>query len=305
MKAYIFPGQGSQYVGMARDFYVPGSPGADIIAEASEILGYDLLKLCMDGPQEKLAETRYNQPAVYSVSCAMFADAGGHDADVMAGHSLGEYAALFAAGAYDFTGGLEIVAKRGDLMQSASRQHQGAMYAVLGLQVLEVEDAVTELSSVGKTYIANENSPEQIVITTTIADEEIIQKVFTERKAKKIIKIAVSGAFHSPLMAEAAAEFRIFLADKEFKATKVPVLANCDAKPMLGGDDTRDKLAMQLTGRVRWAQILSIMAEMGVDEFIEAGPGKVLQGLVRRNLPDAKTSGLDITDRAEIAGNRS
>lgn len=294
MIARLFPGQGSQYVGMSRGLAEPGSVGAMMFAKAGEILGYDLYDLCSSGPAESLSATLYSQPAIYVISCVINAGLPVSDDLVIAGHSLGEYAALHAAGAFEFEIGLEIVRKRAELMSEAATRNPGAMFAILGIASHETEKAVFELSARGDTFIANENTPEQTVISTVITDESTVEQVFKDYGAKKIVKLPVSGAFHSPLMSEAAAILRDFLDKQMIKVPAVEVLSNYDARPMASSADIKDKLAKQLTSRVRWTAIMKEMSAMGVEEFIEVGPGKVLQGLVKKNLPDAVILGSDM-----------
>ncbi len=268
--AWVFPGQGSQSIGMGADL---SDVCASRLAEAKEILGWSVLEVCQN--EDKLTNTIYTQPSLYVIECALanLLIAEGQTPDVVAGHSLGEYSALYAAGVFDFESGLRLVKKRAELMSQAS---SGAMAAFIGFKRDELDAKIAETEGV---VLANDNNPGQVVISGT---PEAVEAVMNSVKAKKAVKLNVGGAFHSPLMADAAEEFEEVLAAVTFQEAKVPVMSNVDPNPQKDADQLKERLRQQMTGSVRWREISLSLPEQDVDTVVEIGPGKVLTGLIKR-----------------------
>ncbi len=268
--AWVFPGQGSQVVGMGADL---AEVCSSRLAEAKEILGWSVLDVCQK--EDKLTSTIYTQPSLYVIECAL-ADlliAHGQTPDVVAGHSLGEYSALYAAGVFDFGSGLRLVKKRAELMSQAS---SGAMAAFMGFKRDELDAKIAETEGV---VLANDNNPGQVVISGT---PEAVETVMNSVKAKKAVKLNVGGAFHSPLMADAAEDFEEVLAAVTFQDAKVPVMSNVDPSPQTDAGKLKERLRQQMTGSVRWREISLSLPAQNVDTVVEIGPGKVLTGLIKR-----------------------
>ena len=268
--AWVFPGQGSQSVGMGADL---AEVCRSQFAQAKEILGWSVLDICQH--EDKLTSGLYTQPSLYVVECAL-ADlllTEGQQPDVVAGHSLGEYSALYVAGVFDFAAGLRLVKRRAELMSQASA---GTMAALMGFDRAELEGAIAQTEGV---VLANDNNPMQVVISGTPA---AVEAVMNGVKSKRAVKLNVSGAFHSPLMAEASEEFESVLAEVSFKDAKVPVLSNVDPSPETAAAVLKDRLIQQMTGSVRWREISLSLPEQGIDTVVEVGPGKVLTGLIKR-----------------------
>lgn len=274
--AWVFPGQGSQAVGMGMDLL---EIGQDKFAKAKEILGWSIADKCQ-GDIAKLSQTEYTQPCLY-VTSAILADllkAKGQTPDVVTGHSLGEYTALYCAGVFDFATGLELVRERSRLMSAVSG---GAMTALIGFDRAQLETAIADTSDV---VLANDNSDGQVVISGTT---EAVQSICKKIKIKKAIPIAVSGAFHSPMMAAAAAQFADVLAKVEFQNAQVPVISNVDpTDATTSAQILRDRLSVQITSPVRWREICLYLAASGCERAIEVGAGKVLTGLLKRTAPN-------------------
>ncbi len=292
--AYLFPGQGSQYVGMAKDWY-------DSNHEARKILGFDISKMCFQGPEDELRQTSVTQPAIFLHSAIVFTlTARGKKFDAAAGHSLGEYSALFAAGALDFEHALMLVGLRGRLMQNAGNVRPGTMAAVVGLDEKKVEVACREASVSGIAQPANYNSPGQIVIS---GDVDAVRKAMELSKAAgaKIVKeLVVSGAFHSPLMEAAKDELKKAIDSAPIKNAAVPVFANFTAQPVSFAAEIKEALIMQLTNPVRWQESVVNMSAAGVNKFVEIGPGKILQGLVKRTVSGGAVIGIDKVSEAGV-----
>lgn len=249
--------------------------------QANEILGYDLKQLCLEGPKETLQNTLHAQPALLTVGVMHFeaAKSEGLEPQVVAGHSLGEYSALVAAGALDFATAMKLVKRRAELMAAAP---EGAMAALIGLADEKLADVLAEASVTGTVVAANFNSPGQVVVSGEPAAVEAAMAAAKGNGAKLAVRLQVSGAFHSPLMAEAAAEMAALLDGAEFNHAAVPVVQNTSAKPATAPSELRDALRPQMTGAVRWTESVQAMLGMGVTSFTELGPGKVLTGLVKR-----------------------
>jgi [acyl-carrier-protein] S-malonyltransferase len=282
--ALLFPGQGSQVVGMGRALARTHAVAADTLAEADEVLGFPLSALMAEGPEADLTATRNAQPALLAHSVAVLRvvqDRLGPVA-MAAGHSLGEFSAHVAAGTLSFRDALEGVRSRGELMYAAGQERPGTMAAVLGLADQALEEACGRVTA-GTCVPANFNSEGQIVVSGDVAGVEQGMALFTEAGAKRVLPLNVSGAFHSPLMAPAAQGLRKKLDTLEFRDPAFPVVSNVTARPVTAGAEARDLLVEQLTSPVRWAASVATMVGAGVDRFLELGPGTVLCGLNRRN----------------------
>ena len=272
---WVFPGQGSQAVGMGLDL---AEVGKDKFAKAKQILGWSILEKSQTDVSE-LAKTQFTQPCLYVVS-AILTDvlkAKGAEPDAVTGHSLGEYSALYCAGVVDFATGLELVKQRSLLMSEASG---GAMTALIGFDRSQLETAIAQTEGV---ILANDNSADQVVISGTVA---AVQSICEQVKSKRAIPLAVSGAFHSPLMADAAAKFAQHLEKTIFNDAKIPVISNVEPnEATTSGQILRDRLTQQMTSPVRWREICLYLAAQGYEQAIEVGSGKVLTGLIRRSAP--------------------
>ncbi|MDB9446897.1 ACP S-malonyltransferase [Anabaena sp. CS-542/02] len=275
--AWVFPGQGSQALGMGMDLLdIPTAK--DKFAEAEAILGWSLTQLCQN-EEEKLSRTLYTQPSLYVVE-SILADIlreRGHQPDVVAGHSLGEYIALYIAGVFEWSAGLHLVKRRAELMDSTAG---GMMAAVMNFDREQLE---LVLAQTPDAVLANDNSPGQVVIS---GNPEAVKTVISQVKAKRAIPLKTSGAFHSPLMAAAAAEFQDILELVEFQPAVIPVLSNVDPVPSTDAKIIKQRLSQQMTGSVRWREISLELAIQGIEEVVEIGPGNVLTNLIKRTTPD-------------------
>lgn len=283
--AFIFPGQGSQTVGMGQALAKTIDKVAQIFQKADERLGFSLSNIIFDGPQEKLTLTENAQPALLTTSIAILELLKDHGitADYAAGHSLGEYSALVAAGAISFEDAVYAVRKRGEYMEEAVPAGVGTMAAVLGMEEAELESVTDEITANGDTVqLANLNCPGQIVISGTKKGVEDASQLAKEHGAKKVIPLVVSGPFHSILMKPAAEKFTEVLNGIEIRDAEIPVIANVTAARMIESMDIKEKLIQQLYSPVRWEKSIETMLAEGVDTFIEIGPGKVLSGLVKK-----------------------
>jgi [acyl-carrier-protein] S-malonyltransferase len=280
--ALIFPGQGSQYVGMGKDLYDGNSAAKTLFDKADSILELPLSKICFEGPEEELKQTKNTQPAIFLHSMVLFNLMKDAKFEMAAGHSLGEYSALVAAGALKFEDGLKLVRLRGELMQQAGIEQPGAMAAIVGLDTKAVNKICVEASTTGIVQPANFNSPGQIVISGSVAGVHKAMELAKTHGAKIVKELPVSGAFHSPLMESAQKGLKAVLDRIEIQDATLPVYSNVTARPVRNADEIRELLLRQPTSPVRWEESVLNMITDGATIFIETGPGKVLQGLVKR-----------------------
>jgi [acyl-carrier-protein] S-malonyltransferase len=282
--AFLFPGQGSQYVGMGRDLHEAYPASRSVFERANEALGMDLSRLCFEGPETELTKTVHAQPAILTHSIAAWAvvDGDGLRPYRVAGHSVGEYAALVAAGVLAFEDAVRLVRRRGELMYRAGVDHPGTMSAVLGLDGDRVAEVCARASAAGPVQVANLNSPDQTVVSGSVPGVEEAERLAREAGAKKVVRLEVSGAFHSVLMTDAQEGLRKALSEAPFSTPGVPVVVNVDARPVTDAGELRRSLDRQLTSPVRWVDSVRSLLGDGCDVFVEIGPGRVLSGLLRR-----------------------
>ena len=278
--AYIFPGQGSQYPGMAKDLYESTAVAREMLEKANEILGFRITDIMFDGTAEDLKQTKVTQPAIFLHSVVLAKCMPGFRPDMVAGHSLGEFSALVAAGAMDFEEGLRLVSVRAQAMQKACETVPGGMAAILALPAEKVEEVCASCD--GVVVAANYNCEGQIVISGDVEAVNAACAKMKEAGAKRALPLPVGGAFHSPLMEPARAELAEGIERATFKTPSCPVYQNVTAKPSTDADEIKKNLLAQLTSPVRWTQSVLNMIDDGTDHFIELGPGKVLQGLVAK-----------------------
>ncbi|MFC2087997.1 ACP S-malonyltransferase [Calditrichota bacterium] len=281
-RAFIFPGQGSQYIGMAKDLYDNYDIAKSIFNNSNQIMGTDLASICFEGPEDLLKQTKFTQPAIFvhSIIILELLKEKKQSPVAAAGHSLGEYSALVAAGALSFEDGLKLVKIRGELMQQAGIDLPGTMAAIIGLESEKIETICKETP--GIVQPANFNSPGQVAISGEVTAVHKAMEKTKEAGAKKVIELVVSGAFHSPLMESAQEGLSEALKQTEIKNATIPVYTNVSAKPASDKNEIRELLYKQLTHPVRWMEIYINMVNDGIDEFVEVGPGKVLTGLGKR-----------------------
>ncbi|MEJ2104574.1 MAG: ACP S-malonyltransferase [Ignavibacteriaceae bacterium] len=292
-KAFIFPGQGSQYVGMAKDLFEKSVEAKEMIRTADDILGLNLSYILFNGPEDELKQTQYTQPAIFLHSVILASLIRTLHADAAAGHSLGEYSAYVASGSIQFHEAIKLVRARGVSMQEAGDQNKGTMAAIVGLESENVENLCKEASSSGIVQCANFNSPGQIVISGSVDGVRKAMELCKNAGAKMVKELVVSAAFHSPLMQPAKEKFKLSLDSTNFYNPKFPVYTNVTARPVEGISEIKNKLNEQITSPVRWDETIKNMIDDGIEEFYEIGPGNVLQGLLKRINPDVKRFGMD------------
>ena len=299
MIAFIFPGQGSQQVGMGQDLAEHFPASREAFDLAGKVLGYDLWALCVNGPEGQLKQTEYAQPAllVTGIACWRAACERGLSADFTAGHSLGEYTALVASGALDLADAVRLVKRRSELMSQAAQSRPGAMAALLGLSREQVESVCAKADDAGLVQPANFNCPGQIVISGEVEAVAKARQLAAE-VGGKAIPLAVSGAFHSPLMAEAALAFAQELAQVPFADVQIPVVANVSARPVRTTAEIREALARQMISPVLWEDSIRRLIADGVDTFLELGPGGKLSGMIGRI--DASVHRASVADTASL-----
>jgi len=299
--AFVFPGQGSQTVGMGKDFYEDDQSVQAIFQEADKTLGFSLTDLILNGPQEELTLTANTQPALLTVSFALYQAVvkAGITPDYTAGHSLGEYSALTASGAMTFKEAVHTVRKRGEYMEEAVPNGIGTMSAVLGMDKSQLEELTADITREGNTVqLANINCPGQIVISGTTEGVRLAAVKAKENGAKRAISLNVSGPFHSILMEPAAAKLADTLSSIEVKQAAIPVISNVTAQPVTQPEEIKEKLIEQLISPVRWEESVRTLLDLGVDTFIEIGPGKVLSGLIKKI--DRSVSIYSVNDKASL-----
>lgn len=284
MKAFVFPGQGAQFVGMGKDLYETNALAKKYFDRADEILGFKITEIMFNGTDEQLKETKVTQPAVFLHSVIQALCLGdSFNPAMVAGHSLGEFSALVASGALDFEDALRLVASRANAMQKACEINSGTMAAIIGLPDEKVEEICASVSSEGDIVVAaNYNCPGQLVISGNVNAVNVACEKLKEAGAKRALPLKVSGAFHSPLMQPAKDELQAAIEKTTFKTPKCPVYQNVDAKPHTDAEEIKLNLIAQLTSPVRWTASVQTMIHDGADDFTECGPGKALQGMIGR-----------------------
>ncbi|WP_282638592.1 ACP S-malonyltransferase [Sphingobacterium thalpophilum] len=287
--AYVFPGQGAQFVGMGQDLYNLNEETKALFEKANDILGFRITDIMFSGTDEELKQTKVTQPAIFLHSVILAKALGdSFQPDMVAGHSLGEFSALVAAGALSFEDGLKLVAQRANAMQKACELQPSTMAAILGLEDAIVEDICAQVGEV--VVAANYNCPGQLVISGSIEGVDQACALLTEAGAKRALKLNVGGAFHSPLMESAKVELQAAIEAVDILSPRCPIYQNIDAKPQTDPATIKQNLIAQLTGAVRWTQTVQHMLADGATAFVEVGPGNVLQGLVKKVDRQVQTS---------------
>jgi len=297
--AFVFPGQGSQYVGMGRDLWERYPVVRSLFEEASEVLGFDLASLCFEGPEEKLRLTENTQPAIFTVSVAawrVLKEELDLEPYLVAGHSLGEYSALVTSGALSFSEGVHLVRMRGKFMQEAVPVGEGGMAAVIGLERSRVKELCERAADKEVLVPANFNSPDQIVISGHLSAVDRAIPIAKEMGAKRAVKLEVSAPFHSPLMESAGRRLAEELEKVEVKDLKVPVITNVEAEPNSEPSRVKELLVRQVSSPVLWEDSVRKMVQMGTEAFVEIGPKRVLCGLLRKIVPERKILNFEIAD---------
>ena len=297
--AFIFPGQGAQVVGMGKDLYENYESAKNVFDTANKVLNKSITKLCFEGPEEDLKQTVNTQPAIVAMSIAAL-EAFKSELDIKpsftAGHSLGEYCAMYCSGVMDLETTFRAIQKRADLM---SQVKGGSMAAVLNAPAGAIEKAIEQASSIGYVDVANYNSPVQVVLT---GDEKAVAKageLLLEAGAKRVVPLAVSGAFHSKFLESASKEFAAYIANEDLASASIPVVTNVDAAATISSEDFRNKMPRQICSSVHWTQTIENMIQNGVDTFVEIGPGKVLAGLNKKINSEIKTYNIFDKDSLE------
>ncbi len=281
MKAYVFPGQGAQYVGMGKDLYENSTEAKELFEKANDILGFRITDLMFEGTDEDLKQTKVTQPAIFLHSVLLAKTMGnGFKPEMVAGHSLGEFSALVAAGAMSFEDGLTLVSKRAMAMQKACEAEPSTMAAIVGLEDEVVEEVCNSIDDV--VVAANYNCPGQLVISGSHAGIDKACELLKEKGAKRALKLPVGGAFHSPLMEPARAELAEAIEETQINTPVCPVYQNVNATPVTDPKTIKENLVAQLTAPVKWTQTAKNMMDDGASLFTEIGPGKVLQGLIKK-----------------------
>ena len=291
--AFLFPGQASQYVGMGKDLYEKSDIAKELFDNACDILGYDIKKICFEGPEDALKQTKITQPAIFIHSSILYTLLNKLQPDMAAGHSLGEYAALYSARSISFEEGLKLVALRGELMHEAGLQKPGSMAVIIGLDADKIKLICEAASDKGVICPANFNSKDQIVVS---GSKEAINKAMQlakEAGAKIVKELLVSAAFHSPLMESAKIKLNLVLENITFKDAAFPIYANISAKPSFKASEIKSNLYEHITSPVHWLDTINNMTNDGMNKAIEIGPGKVLQGLLKKINTNIKIFGVD------------
>lgn len=292
MKAYIFPGQGSQFPGMGKDLFETYSFAREIFSEADELLGFSLSEIMFNGTEDELKQTKVTQPAIYLHSILIAKLGTNFKPDMVAGHSLGEFSALVACGGLSWQDGLSLVSKRAIAMQKACEIQPSTMAAVLGLSDEQIEKVCAEFT--GEVVAANFNCPGQVVISGSINGIELAGEKLKEAGAKRVLLLPVGGAFHSPFMEPARLELAAAIEAAKIDRPICPIFQNVNAKASQNEVEIKANLIAQLTGPVRWTQSIEAMVSAGATDFIECGPGKVLQGLVRKINSESMVSSMEL-----------
>ena len=293
MKAFVFPGQGAQFVGMGKDLYENNAEAREMFEKANEILGFRITDLMFEGTPEDLKQTKVTQPAVFLHSVILAKTMGEEFApDMVAGHSLGEFSALVAAGAMSFEDGLKLVSQRAQAMQKACEVAPSTMAAIIGLPDEKIEEICAEINKKGAVVVpANYNNPGQLVISGNVEAVQAACEKLKEAGAKRALVLPVGGAFHSPLMQPAKDELQAAIEATEFSTPKCPVYQNVDAKAHTCPCEIKANLIAQLTAPVKWTYEVQNMIAAGATEFVECGPGKALQGMISKISRDVTISG--------------
>jgi [acyl-carrier-protein] S-malonyltransferase len=290
MKAYVFPGQGAQFPGMGKDLYEKSAVAKELFEKANEILGFSITDIMFEGSEEDLRQTKVTQPAIFLHSVLLAKTLEDFSPEMVAGHSLGEFSALVANGALSFEDGLRLVSKRAQAMQKACEKEPSTMAAVMGLDDAIVEEVCASIDEV--VVPANYNCPGQLVISGSFAGIDAACSAMTARGAKRALKLAVGGAFHSPLMEPAREELAAAIEATPFSTPICPIYQNVNAMPTSDPETIKKNLIAQLTAPVRWTQTATNMIVDGATLFTEIGPGKVLQGLIKKVNKDAEVAGV-------------